>query len=495
MADMRKLYVFAVLSLYLLARLPGLGFDMLNSDGIRWHRRSEKFMSAIKRHDFASTYQHYQPGVTLMWINSATKKIVWEIQDLRNVQRWSLENSEDFPKIHAVSKVMVVLILSAIFLYQLWIISKLTSAKTALLYGLILATEPYIIGIDRWFHLTSLESYLAFSAYLTYVYSFNRRKGIILITAGFLTALAVLSKFTAIIVLPLMLLMEFVYGIKTKQLRRPIVGSISMLLGFVVVISILFPALWVDFNNVVSKTANAITLAVKSDARDHYFKPPITYIYYLLIPSYKLSPGLLIAFLVSVMLFIKRGKERGEMQNYFILAYLLTFILVLTLSSKKIDRYALALFQPLILFTAISVKRLGGRLSLGLVGLQVVACGFLYWCNYPVLSGYYSPVFGGAQKALDLGVYENSGEYFAQAAHYINNLDSSEVYVPDNYDSFKYFYSGTAVIKVSPNTRFAVTSVDFDRKSPRNILGCDRLEKTFGPKLSRPVVYVFRCRF
>ena len=66
--------------LFLFLRLPGLGRDIANSDSIRWHRRSEKFLSALKQRDLSSTYQHYQPGVSLMWINSIVKQAAFSYQ-------------------------------------------------------------------------------------------------------------------------------------------------------------------------------------------------------------------------------------------------------------------------------------------------------------------------------------------------------------------------------------------------------------------------------
>ncbi|PIS22507.1 hypothetical protein COT50_01610, partial [candidate division WWE3 bacterium CG08_land_8_20_14_0_20_41_10] len=201
--QLNKLCFSLILALFLSVRFCGLGSDMLNSDGARWYRRSENFLQAIKVGDFASTYQHYQPGITLMWINSVTKKVVWETQDLFKMPRWSLENAQDFPKIHAVSKTVLVGILSCLLIYQMILITKISSLKVALIYGFLVSIEPYLIGIDRWFHLTSLESYFAFSAFLTYLYSLTRGSKLPTIATGAFVALSTLSKLTGFVVLPL----------------------------------------------------------------------------------------------------------------------------------------------------------------------------------------------------------------------------------------------------------------------------------------------------
>lgn len=466
---------------------------MLNSDGARWHRRSEKFLQAIKIGDFTSTYQHYQPGVTLMWINSATKKAVWEVQDLFKTSRWSLENSQDFPKIHFMSKSVLVIILSALLIYQMFIISRIAGMKVALIYGFFASTEPYLIGLDRWFHLTSLESYFAFSAYLTYLNSLTQRSKLSMITTGTFIALSALSKLTGLIILPLILFTEIARGCHSKSPMRSLISAGIIITGFIIATLTLFPALWVDFSNVMHKLSEAAGAAVSNDTRAQYFKPPFSYVYYLVILAYKLSPVTLYVFLASLGVFIKQVKRKEPVQGRFVLAYFLFYFLVLTVSTKKIDRYVLALVQPALLFASIYTAKLKYKVLITVVALQIAASGFIYFMHFPVFSGYYSPVLGGTKTALNMGVYENSGEYFAQAAFYLNNKGRFDVYLPDNYESFKYFYQGNTLRSHTTSVRYVVTSVDFDRKAPRIINGCGKLERTLGPRFSIPVLFVYAC--
>jgi hypothetical protein len=488
-----KVKVLVIVLLFIVCRIPGGDSEMLNSDGARWHRRSEKFLTAIKTGDFASTYQHYQPGVTLMWINAATKQITWAAQDTFKVPRWSLENATDFPKIHAISETILVLVLSIIFLYQLMLVIKLTGPKTALLYGLLIATEPYLIGIDRWFHLTSLESYLAFSAYLTYLYSFTKQSKKVYIGTGALIALATLSKLTAAVVLPLILVTEILHAVYAKNIQRGLISILLILGSFGVVFVALFPALWVNFFDVVIKLVTAASSAVENDVREQYFNFPLSFVYYPIILGYKLSPLTLMTFGVSLTLAIRSISGKGNGLSRMLPAYFLAFFLTLTLSAKKIDRYSLSMFQPLILFICIYLTNFKTKMLVIFIAFQLIVSGCIYYLNSQALSGYYSPILGGAETALRLGVYENSGEYFAQAALYLNNKGRVDVYVPDNYDAFKYYYKGVTTQDLSMATKYVVTSVDFDRKLPRLINGCTELEKTFGSKYSLPAVYIFSC--
>src|SRR5258708_32349125 len=72
---MYKKVLFFIFVIFFALRLTGLGSDCSNSDSIRWYERSANFSNALKQFNFAETYQHYQPGVTLMWANSFVKEL------------------------------------------------------------------------------------------------------------------------------------------------------------------------------------------------------------------------------------------------------------------------------------------------------------------------------------------------------------------------------------------------------------------------------------
>jgi hypothetical protein len=485
--------LLALMVLFLALRLPGLGWDMVNSDGARWHRRSERFLQALKQGDLSATYQHYQPGVTLMWLNAATTKVIWEVQDAFTLPRWSLEHAQDFPSSDAVAKTVVVSVLACVFLYQLQILVKLASLKVAVLYGVLVAAEPYLIGIDRWFHLTSLESYFAFSAFLTYLYYAHTHRRRTLVAAGALAALAALSKLTALTALPLMAGIELVTGYRAKTLKKSL-GALAILFGsFGVVSFALFPALWVDLPTVVHNLVSAVVAAVDSDTRARYFFPPFSYIYYLVILGYKLTPVSVLLFGIAVAALVRQMLRKQSPRGTLVLAYALTFFLVLTISTKKIDRYSLALVQPILLVIALYLASLNRKLVALIFAVHLAVAGFSYAKHFPVPSSYYSPLLGGSTAALRLGVYENSGEYFAQAAKYLTAQGRWDVYVPDNYESFSYYYHGKTLRDYASSARYVVTSVDFDRPTPRLIPGCTTLTKTFGPVDSSPWVYIYAC--
>ncbi len=466
-----------LLLLFLALRIPYLGWDLSNSDAARWHRRSERFLTAVKQMSFGDTYQHYQPGVTLMWLGAVIKQVT---------HTYSLtENADYYPIIHGYIKTALVIILFIILIIQSLLIRKLFGNETSLFYIGLMAVEPYLIGIDRWMHLTSLETYLAFTAFLLILYWRKNSKTWYLVLSSVFLSLAFLSKLTSLSVLPLIFLV--IYFRERKINGKFIQQGLLFLAGFFVTSILLFPALWVQLIEVLMKLFSAISGAVGDDIRGQYFTGWFSLVYYVVILAFKLSPITLSLLLFALLI------RKHLWKNYqWIYIYFLFSLLVLTVSEKKIDRYSIFLFPSLILLSAAAMSLLNKYRYILYAGIFLYTVCVVYFF-YPVYSAYYSPAFGGTQQAIKVGVYENSGEYFSDAAFYLNTLGRDNyLYVPNNYESISYFYKGKMQREYNDQTTHMVTSLDFDRPLAENRL-CPQLVKSFGSR-DMEVVFVWKCR-
>jgi len=493
----KYLYIIPLL-LFLTFRLPGLGGDISNSDAARWHRRSENFLTAIKTADFASTYQHYQPGVLLMWVNAFVKQAAFSYQNYFVENPKTLENADYYPFIHGISKATIVLILAAVFLFQIFAVKNLFSPLTAFFYGILVSLEPYLVGVDRWFHLTSLETYFLFASFLSLLlwYRGLEEDKYLYISADFF-ALSLLSKLTSIVLLPVILL---VLVKKATHLRDPAFPFLYKPLHFfrplfiygvttIAVIVILFPALWVNPQGVLLKMYTAITSAVSGDARGTQITGWMSSVYYFVILALKLSPITFVLSLCAIFNY-KIYKENHLLGS--IPLYLLLFLFSLSFSDKKIDRYVISFIPPLMLLVSVGVARFSKEVQKFVFMLVVLFSVWNFYLYYPIFSSYYSPIFGGTKRALDLNVYENSGEYFAQAASYLNKKGRDiNTYVPNNVESFSYFYKGNLQGELNSQTNYVVGSLNIDRKK-FNYPGCKKVEAAFGP-VDKNVVYIFKC--
>lgn len=478
----------AVFFVYLFLRLPQLGTDIANSDSVRWHWRTVNFLDALKSYDLKDTYQRYHPGVTLMISNSIVKQSI-QTYDITNSPipgALTYQNSQYFPLIHKYSKLMNLVILATLFLVQLFAISKIFNFRISLVYGFLVSIEPYLIGVDRWFHLTSLETYFAFSAFIVFLLWEKYEKTKYLVFSGLLFALAILTKVTALVLLPLFLYLlvrkRSCFDFKKVAFTITIFFVTTFLFIFV-----LFPALWVAPLYTISKIWNGIAGGVYEDVRTLPLSSGFSYFYYLFVLFYKSLPTTFILSLPALFYSLKNYKSRK------ISLYLLIYLLVLSVSSKKIDRYVISIFPPLLLLISIYLSNLNSKILYLFASFALVFAIQAKVTYFPVYSAYYSPVLGTtpSYKALTNGFYNNSGEYYAQAAQSMNNWVNDEqlLWVPYNRDSFDAYYKRDTLKEYNKKVSFAVTSLDHLAEVTTF---CPKLIKTYGPS-KEAIILVYAC--
>ena len=485
----KRIIFIALLFTFFLFRLPGLGIDVSNTDAYRWHKRSENFLQALKTKDYKSTYQHYQPGVTLMWMNAVVKQVSFSYQFhvQGNKEPLTLEHADYYPVIHGISKAVLVVVLGILLFLQIIFINKIFNFKTAAIYGFFMVTEPYLIGMDRWFHLTSLETYFSFTAFLCVLMWFKFEKIKYVITSALFFVFAVLSKVTPVITIPLYIIIFFVRS--KNDYRKFIYVLLIFTIASLFFTFLLFPALVTNFVFVINKIHGAINSAVNTGYSVKQFSPTIRILFYGAILAFKLSPVLFVLMIVS---FIKCKVTFGDFPRKSILLYLLFFVIFLTISGKKIDRYVISMIPPIILLCAGYLSNAEWKSIRRVVSLNVFILVLSMFLYYPVYSAYYSPLLGGTPSAIKIGLYDNSGEYFADAAVYLNKKGrETKVYVPHGMASFYYYFKGIVVNDIK-EADYVVTSYDLTRKRIDN-LQCEEYVNSFGSK-ELDVVFVFSCK-
>ena len=473
--------------LFFTVRLIGVGGDITNSDAGRWHRRSEKFLEGLKRGDFKETYQRYHPGVTLMWINATVKQAAFEYQLTYTETPKTLENADYFPVIHGVSKAAMVVVLGVLLALQVYFLSKLFNSKVALVYLFLVSFEPYLVGIHRWFHQTSLETFLAFTSILALLLWYKTGLKKPLIVSAVLLGFSLLAKITTLILGPVFLAIFVTRLLKTKDLKDLWIFAACT----IATIFVFFPALWVAPGYVFSKIYGAVSGAVSGDIRSELIPLWVQPFYYLLTLGLKLSPVTLV---LGVMSFWNLRKSKDFTVRIFFLTFVV-YYLFFTITDQKIDRYSIAFFPIILSLAAVYLAKAKLRVALVWGGLSLAAFGFAVYTYHPVYSAYYSPAFGGTKAALNLGLYDNSGEYFAQAASYLNEKGRGiNTWVPNGFESFNYYYKGNTQRGYTTDTSFSVQSFDMTRLNKTSVEDphCSELVKSFGPRKS-PVVFVFGC--
>jgi len=491
----KNIWVYILLLvLFIAIRLPGLGSDILNTDAERWHRRSENFLHALQQKNYVETYQRYHPGVTLMWFNAIVKYVSFKYQLTYTSNPLTLENADYFVLIHGISKAFNVFVFASLLVIQLLFIKKLFGNKVALLFGFLMSVEPYMIGINRWFHQTSFEVMFGFASLLSLLAWYNldtKKRNLfheykyIILSAFFLT-FSVLAKVTSLILGPVLLIVFIAKFVKDKKIDFKAVLIYGF--SFALFIFAFFPALWVDPVFVFNKMYNPISEAVTDNIRADILAGPLNYLYYAVILLFKLSPVTLILFLISFW-----GLRKTKDFNVKILILsIFNYYIFLTLTDQKIDRYALIFIPFILLLSSLYLVTLSKKVVSIVLSLSFAFFIYVAYVYYPVYSAYYSPLFGGTNKALSVGVYDNSGEYFAQAMLYLNTKGRDVyTYVPDGFSSSLLFYKGKIQRDRNAQTQYVVKSYDMVRLDPTDPF-CTTLDSSFGSK-EHAIVFVWRC--
>ena len=178
-AMLQKILITVMLALALW--LPrGLALDRFVAvDERSWLTRSANFYLALSQGDLPGTFQRYHPGVTTMWLGMAG--FLWRYPDYAATATTQIgdmsEGVEGFLRAHghqplellAAGRTFVVLAETVALLVAFWIAVGLVGTLPALAGFLLLAFDPFALGLTRMLHVDGLSSVLMFLSVLAYV--------------------------------------------------------------------------------------------------------------------------------------------------------------------------------------------------------------------------------------------------------------------------------------------------------------------------------------
>ena len=408
------IFLFSIL--FFLTRLPGLKNDVINPDGSLWHYRSEQFVVGIKNKQFEKTYQHYQPGVTLMWITGPAVEIYKKVTGINS---YDISNFQNFDVVSKVSLIAVQYFLSILIIFFL---AKIIGFYAGFFTVSLFTFEPFFLGNSRLYHMDVLLTLLLF---LTVVISFlnikktDTWKSVLI---GFLIALSFLTKSISVGALFFVLFYSVTYFIYSKQKEKIFPVVIPIIVSFVFFTFLLFPALWVKpWYYLSDMFSEVLRVGVRKGHDQIIFGKPTTdagFIFYPLVTLMKVSPLLLIGIFSCVYYFIKFVKSIVKTFKYsggvffvftlYLAIFYFGYILGMSLPAKKVDRYILVMY-PLFSYCAVigfqrifqNLKNLSKRyllLSL-LIFLVIVFWLIPLFKLYPWYFTYTSPVFGSSNNA------------------------------------------------------------------------------------------------
>ena len=484
----------ALFFLALLPRIFGLG-RFLTPDENLWIERAVGFIDALSRGDLAGTFQVGHPGVTTRWTAGIAMllqylpTIAWREGQIWLAQRPITDIPDHLMDVLIATRLPTVLLFSALVVAVYFLARRLVGGETALLGAVLLALDPFGLAISRVIHhdaLSTLFMTVSVLAFAVWLQDMERRH---LVASGVAAGLAFLSKATAAVLGPAVLLIGLAYPLsrgRSIPWKRLVVGLLLWGIIAVVVFTVLWPAMWVDPAGTVWGVIDKATgYAASPHERDNFFMgqlvPDPGPLFYPVATAFRLTPvtlaGVLLS-LVALWLGLRCRATSAERDRALWLltfwGYVVLFTAMMTVGAKKFDRYVLPVFPFLDLLAAAGwlvavgwVAGWAGRLRAGaartkrmaersvgqivpgrvflpaLIGLLVLQA-LSSLPAYPYYLTAYNPLLGGIGQAARV-LLVGWGEGYDQVADYLNaQPDAADLNVSTWYSeqTMRYLFRG-----------------------------------------------------
>ena len=354
--------LIGILFLFYFKIKHSMGF--MNLDELLWMYRSRFFMDNLFDFNFSGLLQAYHPGTMVMWLAGPFMKIVnYDFNSISNFISnlnasgvgYNVINHKNqllYADFKGISLLFNIPILSLIFIFifsTYHLLEKLKFNKWAIIFSLVLiVTTPYYIYFttptDK---LVGIFSVLSILCLLVFASKKGGKKFFII--SAILCSFAVLSKFSALFLIPFSLFALVFYRVKNI-----IKVYFAWLTIFSVTTIVFLPTIITNPSSVLNLIIKQSSQRVITENYGVLFSPNVAFAY--LSDSFVLSFNLfiIIIFIGFLLLIIKRIRDRINInKEVLILAiYFFSFFAFVVLFSKTYSfRY---LVPALIVFQIIS---------------------------------------------------------------------------------------------------------------------------------------------
>jgi hypothetical protein len=445
-------------------RLTGLDLYATTDEGY-WMQRSVRFGAALARGDLTSTYRAGHPGVSVMWtglLGIGPERLA-PFRPERYTRYEVLEPDPGYLAAFGAARRAVAVVTSALVTVSVLLAWRLLGLGAGLFGGALLVFDPYVVGMTRLLHVDALLAPLmTVSALAGLIYWLQSPRGPYLLLSAVTGGLALLTKAPAGF-LPIFFGLVWLAGrwhggglSPTRSVRPSIVWGLVAAAVYV----LLFPALWVDpVGRLIGLLQFVLLVGLQPHDGNYFLGRPVLEdpgpLYYLVAVPLRLSP--LVALGMGLLALRAPTGENGRAVGWLVL-YVALFAALMTLASKKFDRYMLPAQMALDLLAGVGLWRLVQLLTSrapshtasslresgqsvdrapglfarwrmfvggGILALVLVVQVALLVRGWPYPIAYYNPVAGGAALARQ-SIMVGWGEGLEQAAAYLNGLPDAE---------------------------------------------------------------------
>lgn len=437
--------------IFLLAWLPRLAAigRYITPDELIWVFRSVSFWEALKAGDWPATMTSGHPGVITTWLGALGIQVqLWLFPASQDAYAWvtklafmTPDNMEAFRQLAVLlngARMTVTAVNAAGIVVIYWLCRQFWGDKTAWLAALLLAFDPFISGLSGLLHVDGLMMTFATISLLAWAVAIfpdavskrGDKRAAYVVLAGVATALALLTKSPAILLIPFaglfLLVGAWLDGENWQDYGRFLIkyGFIWVTVTIVVIL-LLFPALWQDAASVFTRASIDANRHIDTALRPTFFMGKSEFehgaLFYPVVLLFRLSPMVVLGLLLSIGFAIKTKAVKGkELAIGLLWLWAILFLAGITLAEKKFDRYALPALPVLVITAAYGWQLFLSKWRRKWGETAVIATQLLWLLTvwpYPLAA--YNPLVGGpwlADKVMALGWGESisaAGQWLA----------------------------------------------------------------------------------
>ncbi|MBN1162633.1 glycosyltransferase family 39 protein [Patescibacteria group bacterium] len=333
-----------------------IGKASINNDAQFWYTRTQNFIDAVQEKRWGETLQNPKPGITVHWLSGLSLETFLSLYEKIYHFRPDIYTYDTFHLVH-FSVIAPLITVNVVFIAVFYFLcSKIFSKEISLLGVILFSMQPFYVGISRNFHSDSILAAFMTLSSIILIYYLNKKPIVkYAIFSGVFAGLALLSKSSAVFLLPyisLLLLLDFAFN------RRPLKFYISSFLLWLITCSITFfillPDMWIEPAQNLKEIFIYEGYFLATTGRDG-----INNFFYYIEPILRVTtPILLMCFLTSILYFIVNRKEfrlKKETSIFYIFCYTFFYLLQISITKQKMDRYLLPVFPFIALLSGYGI--------------------------------------------------------------------------------------------------------------------------------------------
>jgi 4-amino-4-deoxy-L-arabinose transferase-like glycosyltransferase len=447
----RRIERWALVCLFLLAFLPRALYPV--SRPLQWYFRSAEFFQATLRGDWAGTLFSEHPGVTVMWLSGAALWGWYTFQSFLGLSPPTPLETEGYAFADRVAVgVLPLALLVALGIVWGWhLLRRLFGRRVAWLGALLWALDPFYLANSKVLHLdATLSTLMLLSALWMLIYLREGRRKALIISAV-LGGLAVLTKVTALFLIPFLGLCFLVPGLLVPRgSDRPVRPLSSLVCPFflwvliaVAICFVLWPSLWVHPIASLDLVVRQGILLHTGGPRDQplfyrgelgvHDPGPGFYLDVLLYRSTFLTLPLAGVGLLAPWVRARDADHRDKRLNVVLLTSFAAFYIVqMSLGGWKDGRYMLPVLLVVDVLAACGLDWVVEQAPLALRGRHAVVAGLvlvqaaIVLFRHPYYGTHYNELLGGAARASRIFPLAEFGEGLDLAGQYVDRQPDAD---------------------------------------------------------------------